>query len=176
MIDQIITDILKAEGWDTYTNHSADKGGPTKWGITLTAWGDYLGRPVAVSDVQKITEQEARIFYHQKYIIEPGFDRITSAYLIACVTDAGVNHGTRRATKWLQQAVGVRQDCLLGPITLKAVNRQDDIITALKFLSCRVKFYGHIVTRTPSQAVFAKGWNARAGKWLEKLADWHMRK
>lgn len=121
--------------------------------------------------MQNITEQEARAFYRQKYIVELGFDRIASTYLMACVADAGVNHGPRRAVKWLQQAVDVQQDGVLGPVTLQAVNRQDDIVTALKFLSYRIKFYGHIVTRAPSQAVFAKGWNARAALWLEKLVD-----
>lgn len=171
MIDAIITDILKAEGWDTYTDHPADRGGPTKWGITLKAWGDYLGRSVSAFNVQGITEQEARVFYHQKYIIEPGFDRLHNNFLIAMAVDAGVNHGPRRAVKWLQRAVGAVQDGVLGPNTAQAVNRQDEICTALKFLSYRVKFYGHIVTRDPSQAVFAKGWNARAAKWLERLVD-----
>ena len=33
--EQVITDILRREGWPKYTNRAADKGGPTKGGITL---------------------------------------------------------------------------------------------------------------------------------------------
>lgn len=173
MIDEIITDILKAEGWDAYTDHPADRGGPTKWGITLEAWQDYLGKPVTASNVCGITESEARLFYHRKYIIEPRYDKIISTFLMAMTVDAAVNHGPRRATKWLQRAVGAAQDGVLGPKTLAAVNYKDDIVVALKFLSYRVKFYGYLVTRDPSQAVFAHGWNNRAAKWLERLVDYY---
>jgi lysozyme family protein len=169
MIDEIITDILKAEGWDKYTNHPADRGGPTKWGITLKAWGDYLGKPVTDWNVKGIKEAEARVFYREKYIVGPGFHALSSDFLKALVVDAAVNHGPRAATKWLQRAAGVQQDGALGPITIRQVNRTDDVVLALKFLAYRVKFYGYLVTRDPSQAVFAHGWNARAAKWLERL-------
>lgn len=173
IIPQIITDILKAEGWDKYTDHPADRGGPTKWGITQKSWGDYCGGPVLPRDVQLITEDQARAFYRHEYIEGPGYDRIESSFLIGCVTDAAVNHGTRRATEWLQRAVGAKQDGVLGPMTLQATKGQDDTTTALKFLSYRVQFYGRLVTRQPSQAVFARGWNNRVAKWLRRLADYH---
>lgn len=174
MIDEIITDILKAEGWDKYTNHPADRGGPTKWGITLQAWQDYNSNPaLSAFNVQSITESEARLFYHRKYIVEPGYHRISSTYLMACVVDAAVNHGPKRATKWLQRAVGAQQDGAFGPKSLEAVNKQDPIVTALRFLAYRVKFYGYLVTRDPSQAVFAHGWNSRAAKWIEGLVDFY---
>lgn len=171
MIDEIITDILKAEGWDKYTNHPADRGGPTKWGITLEAWGDYLGRPVSVYNVQGITEAEARIFYRQKYIMEPKFTRIRSDFLMACVVDAAVNHGPRTATKWLQRACGAKQDGVLGPKTAEAVNDSDWVMLSIRFLSYRVRFYGTIISHDHSQAVFAKGWMNRAAKWMERLVE-----
>lgn len=172
MIDEIITEILRAEGWDKYTNHPADRGGPTKWGITLKAWQDYNSNP-ALSEfaVQGITEQEARIFYHQKYIIEPGFTNIRSDFLLGCVVDAAVNHGPKRAIKWLQEAAGTKADGVIGPKTTEAVNAQPVTQLALKFLAYRIKFYGYLVSRDHSQAVFAAGWNNRAAKWLERLAD-----
>ena len=173
VIEEIITDILKAEGWDTYTNHPADRGGPTKWGITLEAWGEYLARPVSAFNIQGITEHEARTFYRNVYFTATKYDRIDSEFLIACVADAAVNHGAKRASKWLQRAVGVAQDGSIGPITLQAVNAANPTVVALRFLAYRVKFYGYIVTRNPSQAVFASGWNNRAAKWIERLADYH---
>ena len=172
MIDEIITDILKAEGWDKYTNHPADRGGPTKWGITLKTWQDYNRNPaLSEADVQGITELQARTLYHQQYIIEPGFTNIYSDFLLAVVADAAVNHGPRRATKWLQRAVGTRQDGVVGPITTAAVNSSSVFDTTLKFLAYRIKFYGYLVSRDHSQAVFAHGWNSRAAKWLERLAE-----
>ena len=77
MIHEIITDVLKAEGWDAYTNHPADRGGPTKWGITLSAWRDFNdNQSLTAFNVQGITEAEARVFYHRRYIVGPKFDKI----------------------------------------------------------------------------------------------------
>lgn len=174
MIDEIITDILVAEGWDKYTDHPADKGGPTKWGITLGAWADYLDQPVSSFNIQAITEAQARTFYREKYILEPNFISIPSDFLTACVVDAAVNHGVKRATKWLQRAAGTKQDGILGPATIQALYSQRFDALALKFISIRVKFYGAIVSSNHSQAVFAKGWNARAAKWIDRLVDSYM--
>ena len=88
MIDDIVTDILKAEGWDAYTNDPADRGGPTKWGITQKAWADYRGHPVTEADMKSITEQQARDFYELKYIIEPKFNHL-SDMLTPMVVDCG---------------------------------------------------------------------------------------
>ena len=183
MIDEIITGVLKAEGWDTYTDHPADKGGPTKWGITLKAWQDYTGKPVTAFNMKAITESEARLFYQRKYVIEPGFNRIANPILMALLIDAGVNHGTRAATKWLQRAIGATQDGVLGPKTLQAVAQKPWDDTYCLVLSYRIRLYGYLVSRDPKlkaakeagfrlQAEFSEGWNARAAKWLERLAEY----
>jgi len=49
-------------------------------------------------------------------------NQIEDGRLRALVVDAGVNHGVRRAAKWLQRAAGVEEDGIVGPRTLAAVN------------------------------------------------------
>lgn len=115
MIDEIITDVLKAEGWDTFTNHPADRGGPTKWGITQKAWAEWRDRDVTVEEVQQITEPQARDFYESLYIVGPRFNQLPER-LQAMVVDCGVNHGVVRAAKWVQRAVGAEQDGMIGQI------------------------------------------------------------
>lgn len=39
---QIVDDILRREG-STFTDRPNDRGGPTKYGVTQTAWDDYVG-------------------------------------------------------------------------------------------------------------------------------------
>ncbi len=111
MIEDIITDVLKAEGWDTYTNDPADRGGPTKWGITLKAWSEYRGRDCTAADVQAITEAQARDFYEKLYVIGPKFNQLPPM-LVPLVVDCGVNHGVRAASKW---GVFCRTSCLFSP-------------------------------------------------------------
>ena len=98
MIDEIITDVLKAEGWDKYTNHPADRGGPTKWGITQKSWSEYRGRDVSEQDIQSITEPQARDFYEKLYVLGPRFHDLP-VMLIPLVVDSGVNSGVRRRSR-----------------------------------------------------------------------------
>jgi len=170
MIDDIITDVLKAEGWDAYTNDPADRGGPTKWGITRKAWADYRGRLVTEQEIKDITEAQARDFYELEYIIKPKFNQL-SDMLAPMVVDCGVNHGVTRAAKWLQEAVSATVDGKIGPQTIQASQASSVVATYLKICAYRVKFYGRLVSRDRSQAKFAAGWNNRAAKWIERLAS-----
>lgn len=169
MIEEIITDILKAEGWDKYTNRPSDRGGPTKWGITLKTLSEYRGRDCTEEDVKQLSEQQARDIYEEMYVLSPRFNHLPEI-LQAMVVDCGVNSGTRTAAKWVQRAVGAKQDGLIGPQTLKAVGEANPISVYVKVCSYRIKLYGKLVTRDPTQAEYAHGWNNRAAKWLERLA------
>ena len=169
MIEDIITDVMKAEGWDKYTNRPNDRGGPTKWGITLKAWSAWRGRDCTADDVKAITEPQAREFYESEYVLAPRFNHLPDL-LAPMVVDCGVNHGPGQASKWVQRAVGATADGVIGPKTLDAVAASNVVSTYLKICSQRVSFYGKLVTDDPSQAENAHGWNNRAAKWLETLA------
>ena len=172
MLDEIITDVLKAEGWDKYTNRPNDRGGPTKWGITLKAWGDFVGEPVTAQDIMEITEDEARQFYRSEYVYGPKFDQLPEP-LLSLTVDAGVNHGPRAAAKWVQRAIGARQDGVLGPKTFARLHYADPLEVSMRVLASRIRLYGRIVTKDHTQAENAHGWNNRAAKWLGRLADFY---
>lgn len=119
--DDIITDVLRREG-SAYTNDPTDHGGPTKYGITLRdlrAWRADLA--VTANDVEALTEAEARDIYRERYVRQPGFDTIPDEWLRAFLVDAGVLQGPRNAIKFLQRALGVESDGVLGPVTLGAL-------------------------------------------------------
>lgn len=172
MIDDIITDVLKAEGWDKYTNDPADRGGPTKWGITLKAWQEYRGpwSSVTAEDVKEITEAQARDFYGEKYIVGPKFNQL-SEMLTPMIVDCAVNHGVSRATKWLQKAVGATVDGAIGPKTIQASQAAPVVETYLRVCAIRLRFYAEIVANDPSQLKFINGWVNRGTKWLDRLAS-----
>jgi lysozyme family protein len=170
VIEDIITDVLAAEGGDKFTNHPADRGGPTKWGITQRAWSEALGHTASIDDIRNITEREARDFYRSRYVVSPRFHTLPEL-LMPLVVDCGVNHGPARAAKWLQKAVGAQQDGVVGPATLAATEAQDYEETYLKICAYRIRLYGALVSRDPKQAVFASGWNNRAAKWILRLVE-----
>lgn len=170
MID-IITEIMVREGWDKYTNHPADRGGPTKWGITAKAWSAYIDRLATEDDIKDITEEEARDFYEEVYVLGPSFHKIINPHLRELVIDCGVNHGVRRGAKWVQRSVFVKQDGVIGPKTLAAINSRDPLEVYLEVIAYRVKLYGRLISKNHSQAVFAAGWNNRAAGFLEQAGD-----
>jgi len=119
--EDIITGIIGREG-TTFTNDPVDRGGPTKFGITLRDLRTWRNDPsVGAVDVETMTEAEARAIYRRRYIEDPGFDRIPNEWIRAFIVDTGVLQGPRVATKLLQRAVNVDPDGVFGPITLAAV-------------------------------------------------------
>lgn len=179
---KIIDEILRREGWPQYTNLPADRGGPTKGGITLEAWREYSRNPSATADeLAAITEDEARAFYLHRHVVAPRFAEIADPHLRELVVDAGVHHGPRHAAKWLQWAADVAQDGRIGPITLAAVNAADPLELELWVVAFRVRLFGRLVSQDPElararragfnlQAIFAAGWNNRTAEFLEAAA------
>jgi lysozyme family protein len=167
MIDTILNEVLRREGG--YVNHPADRGGPTKFGITaatLGAWR-HLGRAATAKEVAALAVEEARAIYRQRYITAPGFEAVTHQPLLALLVDAGVHSGPKRAVEWLQTALSVTADGILGPRTRAALQQADPAVLYRRVLAARLRFLGRLITKDRRQAVFAAGWMARMAEWVE---------
>lgn len=162
--DQIIDGVINREGG--YVHHPADRGGPTKFGITLKTLEDWRGDLVTAEDVKALTLDEARDIYRQWYIHRPGFNRIKDGLLRALAVDLAVNHGQKKATQMLQLAAGVTPDSVFGPVTEKALNDMDARKAFLNACAERGILYGAIITKDPAQSAFALGWARRNAEWI----------
>lgn len=161
--DDIINGILAHEGG--YIDHPADKGGPTNMGITLKTLEAYR-RGATIDMLKALTEKEARGIYSDLYIHSPGFWAITDDKLRALVIDCGVNHGIFRAAKWLQEALDVTTDGIIGKGTLDVLATVNPRTTYNRVLGLRARLFGALLAN-PSQAVFARGWMNRLADWIE---------
>lgn len=107
--DEIIGGVIEREGG--YNDDPADKGGPTKYGITAETLGKWLklGRPATADEVRAMPESTARAIYDSWYVSEPGFtpEKVPFEPLRVQLVDFGVNSGPARATRWLQRVIGV---------------------------------------------------------------------
>ncbi len=170
--DPIVSYLLEAEGWPEYTDRSADRGGPTKGGITLATLREHRGTVASAADLRALGEDEARAIYFRRYLAGPGFDGIRDDLLRWQVVDAGVLSGPSRAARWLQEAAGVAPaDGKVGPKTLAAVNSQDAHRVALRLCAARTRGLMRIVAGDATQAVWASGWANRALSFLDKEAS-----
>ena len=161
---KIIDDILRREG-SVFTDHPADRGGPTKFGITQRSWDGYrrgLGNEAPTS-VRDLTAADARAFYWVEFV-EP-CEWIKSPSLRELVVDCTINHGPTLPIRWLQRATNQTPDGILGPKTRAAANALGDDIYA-DVLRERFKHYAALVVRDDSLIVFLRGWINRACEFI----------
>jgi lysozyme family protein len=117
-----------------------------------------------VDEVKALDKNEARTIYRARYV-DP-FVWVTGPKLRALVIDSAVNHGVSRATKWLQEALGVTPDGKAGPVTKHAMLQAQNQVVYRVVLRRRIVFYGSIIKNDPSQAVFAEGWARRVAEFV----------
>lgn len=114
-IDSILDGLIKREG--DYVNNPADKGGPTRWGITeaVARANGYRGT------MQALPVEAAREIYKSQFYYGPQFHRVNqlSPKLAEELTDTGVNMGVTVASRFLQLA-------------LNALNRQAKLYPDIK--------------------------------------------
>jgi len=129
-----------------------DRGGLTRWGISQ-AYHPGL-------DIDNLTREQAIEIYRTDY-----WNRIRGDDLpeeLAFVTfDAAVNSGPRNAARFLQRALGIKDDGVLGPKTMDRAWACDPRATAIHAIQARARYYTSVFTRHPSQLRFLNGWLAR---------------
>lgn len=167
--DELIDAIIEREGG--FVDHPDDRGGPTKFGITMLTLQDDRKRPVSVEEVKQLSVADARDIYKRRYVEGPGFTKINDEGLRALVVDSAVQHGPTRATEMLQAAVGVPEGGKFGEETEKAVNAADARKLWFKLFGERLRYYGYIVKKSPSQSVFIYGWMSRMSGLLDDFAS-----
>jgi lysozyme family protein len=150
--------IIKSEGgyvWD-----KDDRGGETNLGVTVGAWGAYLGRVIQPGEMKALTVETVKPFYKSMY-----WDKVRGDDLPTGVDyvlfDFAVNAGTGRAAKFLQRAVGADDDGVIGPGTLGLVAKTDSATLLDNFAHQKRRFYAGLAATNPTQQKFLKGWLAR---------------
>lgn len=159
--NKAIGHILKWEGG--YSNHSADPGGETKYGVTDILDGkvdgmiDLNGDKIGDVSVKGLTVEQAKEIYRDKFWNKMQGDFINSQPLANLIFDGFVNMG-RNGIKLLQREIGVVADGELGPKTLAVLNQSAPSVVFEGLKDARVKFYNSLVVRKPELKVFLNGW------------------
>ena len=127
-IDHLIDAVIDREGG--YCNHPADRGGPTRYGITqgVARTNGYPG------DMRNFPRAQAEDIYRRLYWTRPAFDQIAprAPKIAEELFDTGVNMGPAVAATFLQRALNALNrgatdysdmtlDGRIGPATLTAL-------------------------------------------------------
>lgn len=154
--DQAFDILLKHEGG--FSDHAADPGGKTRFGIT-----EAVAREVGYrGDMRELPLDLAKRIYKDRYWGAVRADELPEAVRYA-VFDAAVNSGPRQAILWLQRAVGVKDDGIIGPQTLAAVRVADPERLLRRILAQRLRF----MTNLPTWPTFGRGWARRIADLME---------
>lgn len=154
--DTAFTTLLRHEGG--YSDHPDDAGGKTRFGITeaVAREAGYRG------DMRELPIDIAKRIYRERYWDAVRADELPEAIRYA-VFDAAVNSGPRQAIRWLQRAVGVTDDGIIGPKTLAAVRAADPERVLRMVLAARLRF----MTGLPNWPAFGRGWARRIADVME---------
>jgi lysozyme family protein len=172
---ELIEQLLDREGG--YSNRPADRGGPTKFGIT-EAVARAHGYSGAMRDLPRY---EAAAIYKRLYWLRPRFDQVAkrSEAVAEELFDTGVNMGPAVAATFLQRALSALNrdrtdyadlvpDGRIGPATLAALDTflelrgkesgQSVLLKALDAL--QGERYIRLAERRPANEEFLYGWLA----------------
>lgn len=173
-VDALIDELIEREGG--YVNHAADRGGPTRFGITeaVARAHGYAGA------MTELPRDEAEAIYRRLYWLRPKFDAVAerSPALAAELFDTGANMGPAVAATFLQRALTALNrngkdypdlvpDGRIGARTLSAldtflavrgVQAETVLLRALEAL--QGERYLRLAERRPANEAFLYGWLA----------------
>jgi len=173
-IDRLIDDVIDREGG--YVNHPADRGGPTRWGIT-----EAVARANGYAGAMRLLPQEsARAIYRRLYWSAPWLDRVAlrSHRLAAELFDTAVNMGPATAIGFLQRAFNALNrnardypdmvvDGRVGPATLAALDafldlrgRSGEQVLLRAAEALQGERYLALAEARPANEAFLYGWLA----------------
>lgn len=172
--DALIEEVIGREGG--YSNHPADRGGPTRWGIT-----ERVARAHGYDGPMRLLPRHvAASIYRRIYWLRPGLDRVgeLAPRIAAELFDTGVNMGPGVASGFLQRALNalnrgasdypdIAVDRKIGPQTLAAlagfIARRGEIgeTVLLKALEAlQGERYLSLAEQRPGNEAFLYGWLA----------------
>lgn len=144
--DEAFMFVVGSEGG--YVNDPRDPGGETKYGISKRAFPNL--------DIARLTLDDAKTIYKTNYWNELRCDDLPPAVALV-VFDAAVNAGVSASAKWLQAAVGAKQDGVVGPQTVAKARQAKTADLVIALLTQR-NVHNAALRTWP---VYANGWSSR---------------
>lgn len=154
--ERALSRVLVHEGG--YSNHPLDPGAATNRGVTQRVYDAYRQRHgLQIVPVRNISSSEVEAIYRASYWDLAKCD-LMPAGVSYVVFDGAVNSGVAQSVKWLQRALGVAADGVVGNATLAAIQNygnMDRLVDAI--CDRRLAFLKALKT----WKTFGRGWASR---------------
>ena len=154
--DECFAALIAHEG--DFADLENDPGGKTRFGVTeaVARAAGYGG------DMRQLPLSLAKTIYRSQYWDAVRGDELPDGVRYY-VFDAAAASGVRQSILWLQRALGVAADGVLGPVTLAAAHVANPDRLKARLLSQRLRFMAGL-SNWPS---FSRGWTRRVADLLE---------
>lgn len=164
---QLMPIVFHYEG--IYSNNPNDPGGETFLGISRHYFPNWTGWKILdkinksqiynwkINDIPKELMNEVYKFYYENFYLKLHLDKLPKI-IRKSVFDSSINIGKRNTIRFLQRVVGVTDDGIIGPITLKALNSIDPKLLLANFKLERIKYYTKICYKNRNLEKFLLGW------------------
>ncbi len=150
--------VLAHEGG--YTNHPADPGGPTNWGITISDARKYWKPNATAADVKAMPLSVAQSIYEKRYWDAQRCDDLPAG-LDYSMFDYGVNSGIGRSGKVLRRLVGLPDNTsVITQEVIDAVKKRDPAELIKGMNDERLRFLKSLKT----WPTFGTGWGRRVSE------------
>lgn len=152
--------VLKHEGG--HVNDKRDPGGETNLGISdrrdgrIDGMADIDGDRVPDVAIAKLTKVDAAVIYRRDYWDACNCDQLPAPVAVF-LFDTAVNCGNRAAVRMLQRALGVKDDGVIGPVTIAKCKEKSPQAVAHWMADQRLAHYRALATF----ATYGKGWTRR---------------
>lgn len=165
--EKVLAVTLTFEGG--YSNNKSDPGGATMKGVTQRVYNGFRQlRHLPNRNVKNIEPDELLAIYRGQYWNKVRGDELPDGVDLA-VFDAAVHSGPNRSVRWLQAALGVKVDGILGEATVAACKDYPDHDALVQdVVSRRLAFCEALKT----WKVFGNGWKARMAGVLRTSQAW----
>ena len=153
---KIVPIIKKYEGG--WANDPSDRGGCTMSGVTIATFRAYFGKQKTCADLKKLTDAQWDSIFINKYWNKWLGSMIENQSIANLLVDWYWTSGVY-GIKFPQRILGVKDDGIVGPRTIAAINNYPNQKELFQLLwNRRKKHFEAIARSNPSQKKFLKGW------------------
>jgi type VI secretion system secreted protein VgrG len=155
-----------------FTNVKEDKGGPTKYGITISTLTRWRKKTVTAEDVRQLNILEAEAIYKAWYWNPINLDKIDNERVAMALFDRAVLNGLEGVSTHVENVLAEPHDASHNfDKCIDKVNQTNPVAFVMRLADQCEAAHRRNVAANPSQARFLKGWLNRVNRMRKELGD-----